>query len=149
MKLGMSREEVRRVMLVKLDADVRIQQTERDLFMSNGFNVYYDEEVCSGLSVFNLFREGYQVLHEGIDLFNLEWRELLTHFEQFDSYDSALLKKGRFYVFPKLGVSANNAQKQYDIIGGYKRKVFHNISLLDSKHITWLRHVYEIEVGKP
>jgi hypothetical protein len=131
-KLGMTREEVAGAMLNEF-GEKGVSARGLDFFIENGFQVEYIEGTVSFIGTSNLFMEGYTVVHQGANLFDLDAASLRAYFAQFDD----LPKEGE--LFPGIIVTLWDADKQYDYVGDHSREVYGQVGVGDERYLVALR----------
>ena len=102
--LGMTRDEVRRVMPGPYEAFRKVPdaQHETDAFLSSGFQVFYGGELPVAEYI-ELSREsGFRAVYRGIDVFATPADEVVAHVCRDAAFDSADWELGYSYIFPDL-----------------------------------------------
>ena len=102
--LGMSREEVRRVMPGPCEPYRKVPdaQHETDAFFNSGFQVFYGGELPVAEYI-ELSREsGFRVVYRGIDVFAASADDVVAHVSRDAAFDDADWELGYSYVFPDL-----------------------------------------------
>jgi hypothetical protein len=106
-KLGMTREEVRRVMPGPCDSFLKglNPEHETDAFHDSGFQVFYGGEGPVAEYI-ELSREaGFRVLYRGLDVFATPADQVLSHVSGDAASDPNDPELGYAYIFPDLDLS--------------------------------------------
>ena len=106
-KLGMTREEVRRVMPGPCDSFLKglNPEHETDAFHDRGFQVFYGGE-GPVVEYIELSREsGFRVLYRGLDVFATPADQVLAHVSGDAAIDPNDPELGYAYIFPDLDLS--------------------------------------------
>ena len=105
--LGMTREEVRRVMPGPCESFRKglNAQHETDAFHKNGFQVFYGGDLPV-VEYIELFREsGFRVVYRGVDVFATPAADVVAHVSDDAPFDAAHWELGFSYIFPDLDLS--------------------------------------------
>jgi hypothetical protein len=106
-KLGMAREEVRRVMPRPHESFLKVPDSkhETDAFHDGGFQVFYTGEAPL-VEYIELSRDsGFRVLYKGLDVFATAVDQVLAHVTGDAPFDPANPVLGYAYIFPELDLS--------------------------------------------
>jgi hypothetical protein len=106
-RLGMSRDEVRRIMPGPADSFLKgpYAKIETDGFLECAFQVYYHTNTATVEYVMLARHGGFVAVYRGMNVFDTKAEYLVAHISRNAQYDRTDPELGYSYIFPELDLS--------------------------------------------
>jgi hypothetical protein len=106
-RLGMSRDEVRRAMPGERDSFLKgpYSKIETDAFHGTAFQVFYGSEPPAVEYIMLCRGQGLQAFYRGVSVFDTDADEMVRHVSLDAPFDASDWELGYSYIFPDLALS--------------------------------------------
>jgi len=117
---GMSRDEVRSIMIAKYNADSPMKRNEEtECFFENSLQFSYESDnTLSFIEISSYPPIGVRIL--GVNTWEIDGKELLDFLNGKDSMNEKISEEGNNPIFQENIITLYELDEQYDVIGEFK-----------------------------
>ena len=142
-QFGMSRNEVRTIMIDKYKAGTPVKRNEEtECYFENSLQFSYEsDDTLSFIEISAFPPIGVQIL--GINTWEIDGKELLRLLKEHDTMNEEISEGGYNPIFQKNIITLYELDEQYDVIGEFKGEKWAAIGIGDLRYYESICKIYE------
>lgn len=140
---GMSRDEVRSIMIDKYNTGSPVKRDENiECFFENSLQFSYESDnTLSFIEISSYPPIGVKIV--GINTWEVDGKELFNFLNEKDRMNKKISESGKNPIFEENIITLYNLNEQHDVIGGFKGEKWAAIGIGDSRYYKSICDIYE------
>lgn len=142
-KFGMTRADVRSIMIAKYDAGYPEERNdETECYFENSLQFSYEnDDTLSFIEISSYPPIGVKIL--GINTWEIDGKELLELLKEKDTMNEKISEGGYNPIFQDNIITLYELDEQYDVVGGFKGEKWAAIGIGDSRYYKSVCMIYD------